>query len=203
MPASGHLDDGQRNELAYRLDAACAERVLGREHTGGLAIWSAYQLTSACVGVDLWTQAKGTGDGVVEGHGLVSTGLAAINLVARGVSTALDLNAAILWDLVEGERTSREKDLEEIIKLADRGQLAGLCDVERDWLEDLRTAPDRQLLKATRDALTHRTLPQGTTVGRGVQLQVAGQVHELDDLLPRLLRFGDSRFAAFVEAVEA
>ena len=108
---------------------------------------------------------EGNGDRTESRHGLVSTAITSVSLVARGVQSSLDLCGAILYDLGGGKVSAREKDLAEVQQLVDSGALQ-LTSREATWLEQL-AEPQLALLKETRDSLTHRTLSQSARIGVG------------------------------------
>lgn len=171
--------------------------------------WSRWQLEAADVGIRLHDQTKPFGDNNFLEIRFHAIEFAALNLVFRSVTSALDLCAAILFRIEFGPPPKeREFDLDDWFE--DRGTkyLPELPPDQRQWLETTHKADRWKILRECRHGITHRTISRDLVVIVGpnstskTKVNILDKPHDIDVLMPRLLKFGDERRSAFLTLLE-
>ena len=197
----------------------------GGEAIGRLVATGAFHLDAARFGARLYSMVHSPDDyDTVRRLGETPTTLetAAANLVFRGVVTALDLCAAALYRLnapSPGVPGGRERDM---AWWNSPGRRASLTPEQASWVSSIQGSEDWTLLEEARHAYTHRTVPRhvrlqlGSLVGPqgpdpemapvlrrgGTEIVISGRKHDLADILPRLVAFGELEWRAFVDLLQ-
>jgi hypothetical protein len=190
--------------MSRRLQRA---NVAHRAQADALLAWAAWNLSTAQLGWDLLQHARPNGDQNLAGHPLHTVEMAAMNLVFRGVVSAMDQCAAAVFRLTgQPLRADRERDVGWWFDKR-KTQPWPLVPPPLDrWLRQFDANRTWELATELRHAFTHRTVPRHVTLVIGapkssVQLEVFGVLHDTDDVMLTLLTFGTRRYSAFERAL--
>jgi hypothetical protein len=201
MPAPSREPWDLAQWMNRRLERA---NVAHRAQAEALLIWAAWNLDSAQLGWDLLQLARPGGDQNFTGHPMHTVEMAAMNLVFRGVVSAMDQCAAVVFRLTgEPLRPDRERDVAWWFDKRWTGQPWSLVPPPLElWLRRFDGNETWELATELRHGFTHRTVRRDVTVvvgtGRGyVHLVVAGIRHESEDVMRLLLNYGRQRYSAF------
>lgn len=180
----------------------------GRVPADMLIGWASWNLDAAQLGWDLLQQARPEGDDNFTGHRVHTVEFAALNLVFRGVVTAMDQCAGAIFRL-SGEqlRPDREQDVGWWLNKRSNPPWERVNPPLAGWLRELGDAEAWALATGFRDALTHRAVQRHITIligsprGGVAHLEVNGEVHEAEEAMLQTLLFGADRYASFAEAL--
>ncbi len=183
--------------------------VPSRPQADPLLAWAAWNLKSAQLGWDVLERARPGGDDNLTGHPLWLVELAAMNLVFRGVVSAMDQCAAAIFRLTgEPYRADREHSVGWWFDPGRHQPWALVPAPLAEWLRGFDGSRTWALAKEVRDGFTHRTVQRRVTLGisgsdqRGfVELAIGGVHYETDAVMRRLLPFGNRRYSAFERAL--
>jgi hypothetical protein len=132
--------------------------------------------------------------------------MAAMNLVFRGVVSAMDQCAAAVFRLTgEPLRADREHSVTWWFKKGQKQPWSLVPTPFERWLRQFDGNRTWELATELRHGFTHRTVPRHVTIVIGgksfVQLELAGARHETEDAMLRMLAFGRQRYSAFERAL--
>jgi hypothetical protein len=189
--------------MSRRLQRA---NVAHRAQADALLVWAAWNLDSAQLGWDLLQRARPNGDQNLTGHPMRTVEMAALNLVFRGVVSAMDQCAAAVFRLTgEPYRADREHTVGWWFKKGQKQPWPLVPTPLERWLRQFDGNRTWELRSELRHALTHRTVPRHVTIVVGgksfVQLELSGARHETEDAMLRMLTFGRQRYSAFERAL--
>jgi hypothetical protein len=191
------------NRLSHRF---AEEGVPHRQHAEGLLQWAAWNLDAAQLGLDIYELSIPQGDENFTGHRLETVQFAALNLVLRGVVTAMDQCAAAISRLSgDSYRADRERTVRWWTHDASPAMWRRVALPLRHWLRAFNQNSTWDLLSEARHAFTHRTGRRRITVTIGVPkheviLDIGGAPYDPDNLMPQALTFGRRRFSSFERA---
>jgi hypothetical protein len=197
------------SEVLSRLSHRFAKaRVPHRQHAEPLLAWAAWNLDAAQFGLDVYELCIPQGDENFTGHRVHTGQFAALNLVLRGVVSAMDQCAAAVFRLSGGSlRADRERDVGWWTHRAAPPTWRSVPSPLRHWLRAFNQNSTWDLLSEARHAFTHRTVRRHVTLtigvpkhGHDVFLDIRGTLHDADNLMPQALSFGRRRFSSFERA---
>lgn len=170
-------------------------------------LWAAWNLASGQLGWDVLERARPDLDDNLTGHPLHVVEVAALNLVFRGVVSAMDLCAAVVYRFTgQQPPVNRERDVGWWFDGSKRPWEKVPAPLA-EWLRELHGSDQWEVVTGLRDALTHRAVRRDVTVHLGsrggptIHLEVHGRLHEANDAMRSMLAFGEESFAAFEAAL--
>lgn len=169
-----------------------------------LLAWASWQLNAAQFGFDIYQRALPLGDANGTGHPLHTVEIAALNLVFRGVVSAMDQCAGAVARLTgQMTRATRERDVGWWFEPRNKAAWRGLPPRLAKWLAGFDGDPTWTLASELRHALTHRWTRRDVVVGGAVQtyLHVGGVIHPAPESMRKVLNWGRGRYSAFERAL--
>ena len=204
MPAPSREPWDLAQSMSRRLQRA---NVAHRAQADALLVWAAWSLDSAQLGWDLLQLARPSGDQNLTGHPMHIVEMAAMNLVFRGVVSAMDQCAAAVFRLTgEPLRADRERHVAWWLDKSKTQPWSLVPPPLERWLRWFDGNRTWELATELRHAFTHRTVRRDVTIVIGapkgyVHLEVAGVRHEAEEVMLELLTFGKQRYSAFEQAL--
>jgi len=207
MPAASRKPTHLAGRMSQRLLRANAAQV---ESANRLITWASWHLDTAAMGWDVYRLALPNGDDNLTGHPLHTVEIAAENLIFRGVVSAMDQCAAAIFRLTsEPYRADREHDVGWWFDARGGRPWQLVPQPLAQWLRVFDGNATWKLATELRDAFTHRTIRRDINVLVSVgwkakataKFEVAGALHEVEDLMPLLVAFGTRRYSAFERAL--
>jgi hypothetical protein len=180
-----------------------------RAQADALLAWAAWNLDTGQMGWDMLQLARPGGDKNLTGHPLHTVEMGAMNLIFRGVVSAMDQLAAAVFRLT-GQPLSADREHSVawwFYKGHKPWQLVPLA--LADWLRAFEGNATWALATELRHGFTHRTVQRHVTLTIGVgnpssgtlHLEIAGARHESEDVMRRLLIYGRQRYSSFERAL--
>lgn len=203
MPAASRDPWDLAQWMSRRLQRA---HVVHRAQADPLLAWAAWNLNTAQFGWDLLQRARPDADLNLTGHPMYTVEMAAMNLVFRGVVSAMDQCAAAVFRLTGATlRADRERAVGWWFHTS-RSSWRLVPPPLEHWLRQFDGNRTWELATELRHGVTHRTVPRHVTLAIGaprglVHLEVAGVLHEAEDVMLRLVTFGKQRYSAFERAL--
>jgi hypothetical protein len=180
-----------------------------RQQAEALLAWAWFNLDAAQLGWDVFQRALPDGDDNLTGHEFHTVEFAALNLIFRGVVSAMDQCAAAVFRLTgEPYRANREPTVGWWFDQRANPPWHLVPTPLTKWLQGFDGNATWELLNGFRQAFTHRTVQRHVTVSVGresqahqLELELQGARHGAWDLMSRFLTFGKRRFSTFERAL--